>query len=512
MTDLRKLFFNANPGETVIVPPGEYEWDGEIPLKSGLHVIADGAVFRFPVALPAAHVRMFVGRDIRDFSWQGGTFTGHVYNPAAGMNVWEPNAETAAIVIDGGENLTFTRLNGDNLAGPVILISGRESAPVKHVTVTGLHTHLCGKFMWDYGYLWQRITFPEHHTPTEVENACRHMPAVFYSDALRFDCTRITSTRLPAKQPQDDAVTFFGDRLPPEIVKGRYYYAEEADGAITVRERLSDPPICFTPGDYDCRMFRGIYQVYHAMYAPAGSGTSKGSLDIRLAEDVHVSGCSISAPGDATHFHQCRDGVIRDNILSGARMGAMFLSFGCENMLVTGNIVDGGNGSRVLTVETGGTGIRIEGNIFKNGGRGTWIDTPHGIILRGNLFERNTCKASPDPAVGRISPTAGTYERFAEIYFTTRQNGAVYGDITLEDNLIRTGEGCTAALAFNANGQNIRVTGNTFAGASRGIYVSDACRNVQIHGNFGDPERIESIANESFDIPGTIYLPDGMRK
>ena len=114
--------------------------------------------------------------------------------------------------------------------------------------------------------------------------------------------------------------------------------------------------------------------------------------------------------------------------------------------------------------------------------------------------------------MGRISPTEGTFEHFAEIYFTTRQNGAVYGDIVLEDNLIRTGEGCSAALAFNAHGRSIRVSGNTFAGPSRNIYVSAACEDVDIRGNSGDPALCTSIANESFDIPGTIYLPDGMRK
>ncbi len=512
MKRIRKLFEQAAAGDTIRIPPAEYLWDGEIPLKSDTRVIADGAVFRFPEALTVPHIRMFTGCGIRRFSWQGGTFIGHVYDPASVSNRWEPNAETAAIAIDGGADLTFSHIRGEHLAGPVVYVSGDEAAPVRGVTVTDLQTVLCGKFMWDYGYLWQRITFPEYHPAAEVENAYRYMPREFYSDPLAFDGARITSARLPARQPQDDAVTFFGQKLPPELTKGKYYYAEEADEALTVRERLTDEPIRFTPGAYDCRLFRGIYRVYHAMYAPAGSGMTKGSLDLRFAENVRVSGCGISAPGDATHFHHCKNGEISGNILNGARMGAMFLSAGCENMRVTGNVVNGGNGSRVLTVETGGTGVLIEGNIFRGGGRGTWIDTPHGITLRANIFDRNTCKGTPDPAVGRISPTAGAFERFAEIYFTTRRPGAVYGDIVLEDNLIRTGEGCTAALAFNAHGRTIRVSGNTFVGPSRNVYVSPACEDVQIGENYGDPALCTAIANESFDIPGTIYLPDGMRK
>lgn len=512
MNTLRQLFDAANHGDTITIPPGEYHWNGEISLKSGTRVIADGAVFRFPEILPTAHIRMFTGSDLRDFSWQGGTFCGYVYDPAAERNLWEPNAETVAIAIEGGENLAFSHIRGDHLAGPAVSVCGTKDTPVKQVTVTHLQTELCGKFMWDYGYLWQRITFPEYHSVPEVKNAYCHMPAHLYSDPLTFDGELISSSRLPARQLHDDAVTFFGSKLPPELTKGKYYYAEEQDNGLIIREKLSDKPIRFTPGDYDCRMFRGIYQVYHAMYAPAGSGGSKGSLDLRFVDTLRVTGCSISAPGDATHFHHCRNGEIRGNILSGARMGAMFLSSGCENMQVRENIVNGGNGSRVLTVETGGTNVLIEGNIFRGGGRGTWIDTPHGITLRGNLFDRNTCKSTPDPAVGRISPTDGTFERFAEIYFTTRQPGAVYGDIILEDNLIRTGDGCTAALAFNAHGQNIRVEGNTFTGPSRDIYVSSACEEVAICGNYGGPAMRAAIARESFDIPGTIYLPDGMRK
>ncbi len=512
MRKIRELFERAEAGGTIVIPPAEYRWDGEIPLRSGMHVIADGAVFRFPEALPAPHVRMFAGHDLRGFSWHGGTFVGSVYDPANEANLWEPNAETTAIAADGGADLTFTDIRGESLAGPLVYVGGSKDAPVRGVTATGLKTLRCGKFMWDYGFLWQRITFPEYHSAAEVRNAYRYMPDGYYSEVLTFDGERITSARLPARQSHDDAVTFFGEKLPPELKKGRYYYAEERDGILTVREKLSDRPISFTPGDYDCRLFRGIYQVYHAMYAPTGSGMTKGSLDLRHAENVSVTGCGISAPGDATHFDHCRNGEISGNILNGARMGAMFLSGGCEAMRVAGNIVNGGNGSRILTVETGGKNVLIEGNIFRGGGRGTWIDTPHGITLRGNIFDRNTCKSTPDTAVGRISPTEGTFEHFAEIYFTTRQNGAVYGDIVLEDNLIRTGEGCSAALAFNAHGRSIRVSGNTFAGSSRNIYVSAACEDVDIRGNFGDPALCTSIANESFDIPGTIYLPDGMRK
>lgn len=510
---LTRCFSDAAQGGTVIIDPGHYIVKDQVCLYSNMTVLAEGAYFAFPETLPKAHVCMFYGEDIHNFTWEGGTFTGSVYNPNAEENVWPPHAETVAIRILGGSNLRFKQIQGINLAGSCVAVFGTPQTPIVHVALEDLKLHNCGKFMWDYGYLWQRITFPEYHTPCEVENAYQNMPTDYYSDLLQFQGDLITSLRLPLRQTQDDAVTFFGDSLPPEIVKGKYYYAEETEEGLHIRERLCDPYITFTPGNYNARMFRGIYQVYHAMYAPFGSGEGKGAVDIRYAKRVYMTGCTISAPGDATHFHQCSHGEIKNNMLRGARMGAMFLSSYCSDMTVSHNIVNGGNGSRVLTVETGGTNIRIISNIFYNGGRGTWIDTPHGILLKGNIFRQNTCKSTPDPTIGRLSPTQGTFERFAEIYFTTRQHGAVYGDIDLQSNVICTGEGCTAALAFNAHGQNIRISNNLFDGPCRKIYVSQSCENLQLEDtNQGNPIISSQIENESFDIPGTIYLPDGQRR
>jgi hypothetical protein len=33
-----------------------------------------------------------------------------------------------------------------------------------------------GKFMWDYGYLWQIMTWPEAYEPWEVERAKKLLP------------------------------------------------------------------------------------------------------------------------------------------------------------------------------------------------------------------------------------------------------------------------------------------------------------------------------------------------
>ena len=47
---LRRAFESAKPGDTLVIPPGDYAVDGKvpIPLKSNLTVIAEGAIFRLP--------------------------------------------------------------------------------------------------------------------------------------------------------------------------------------------------------------------------------------------------------------------------------------------------------------------------------------------------------------------------------------------------------------------------------------------------------------------------------
>lgn len=507
-----RCFEEACGGGHIVIDPGEYRLTGQIPLFSNISVYAYGAVLCFPEELVSLHSCMFYGEEIHDLSWEGGTFKGYVYNPEESRNLWPPSAETIGISIVRGSHITFDSIKAQDLAGPCVAVFGEPETLSSHITLKDLQLHNCGKFMWDYGYLWQRITFPEYHTVCEVENAYQNMPKEYYSEPLAFQGAIVSSSRLPAHGTWDDAVTFFGDSLPPEIVKGKYYYAEETSGGLCIRERLTEEPIVFTPGEYQARLFRGIYQVYHAMYAPSGSGMSKGAMDLRYVQDFSVSGCSISASGDSTHFYHCSRGQILHNMIHGARMGAMFLAAYCKDVLVSHNIVNGGNGSRVLTVETGGEEIRIIGNIFYGGGRGTWIDTPQSILLENNVFQNNTCKALPDPQIGRLSPTQGTFERFAEIYFTTRQPGASYGNITLRSNVIRTGQGCTAALAFNGSGRNISVSDNLFDGSCSDIYISESCEQPVFEKNTGEIRMTDRIQNESFDIPGTIYLPAGQRK
>ena len=68
---------------------------------------------------------------------------------------------------------------------------------------------------------------------------------------------------------------------------------------------------------------------------------------------------------------------------------------------ISGNTVDGTNGSRVMSVEKSCADVTITGNTFRNGGRGSWINQPTNFVLSGNVFQNNTTKCERDPKRGR---------------------------------------------------------------------------------------------------------------
>ena len=115
VASLRRAFETAKPGDTLVIPPGEYAVDGAvpIPLKSDLTVIATGATFRLPERMgDKARAVVFQGENIRNLTWRGGHFVGHVFDQSRSDNTWEPNVNTRGILITtsvGGrtENLRF---------------------------------------------------------------------------------------------------------------------------------------------------------------------------------------------------------------------------------------------------------------------------------------------------------------------------------------------------------------------------------------------------------------------
>jgi polygalacturonase len=316
------------------------------------------------------------------------------------------------------ENVTFRDVSSDGVAGAVITVLGAEKKGsdrevttfARNVTVENCTLERSGKFMWDYGYLWQITVWPE-----DYNNAERAMAAKYFRHDLVRGPVRMTvgddriffdnSKPLPVSQKREgadaerghDSVCFFADTLPTNLVRGRQYFViESTPEFFRIAETPGGAAVKFaSDAGPQTRLISNLFQAHLALYAPAGSGPGKGAVDLVGCEKVIVRGCRLSALGDTMHIQKSRGVVFSGNHITGSRMGAFFLAEFCKDAVITGNTVDGSNGSRVIS------------------GRGSWINQPRNFILADNIFENNTTKCEPDPRRGRRSFVTGDYERYA---------------------------------------------------------------------------------------------------
>ena len=512
---LVELFAPARErGGTVTIPPGDYRLDGAsaIALPSATTVLAYGARFQLPERLgDQARVVVFAGENVSDFRWFGGHFSGHVFDPAKTDNSWEPNANTRAILITttpGGrtENLTFRDITADGVAGAVITVLGAERKGserevetfARNVTVEHCTLERSGKFMWDYGYLWQITVWPEDYNEAERAMAAKYFRHDLVRGPLRMEAGDDrawfeNAKPLPVSQNREgadalrgrEAVCFYGDSLPPEIVRGRQYFVvESTPDFIRIAETPGGTAIRFTgSAGPQTRLVSQLFHAHLALYAPAGSGPGKGAFDLVGCEKVIVRGCRLSALGDTMHIQKSRGVIFANNHITGSRMGAFFLAEFCRDATVTGNTVDGSNGSRVISVEKSCEDVTITGNTFRNGGRGSWINQPRNLVLADNVFVNNTTKCERDPSRGRRSFVTGDYERYAELYFTTHEPGGRYGNVIIRGNVFVSGPHAEHAITFAPGGDTILVADNVFSGPVRDIAPAVGCERVTIRGN-----------------------------
>jgi hypothetical protein len=503
-------------GGTVTIPPGDYELDGATPLAIYPHttVSAYGARFHLPKTLgDKARVILFAGENVSDFRWFGGHFTGHVFDPAKAENSWEPNANTRAILITttpGGctENLTFRDLTSDGLAGAAITVLGAErkgsereiETVARNVTVENCTLERTGKFMWDYGYLWQITVWPEDYSEAERAMAAKYFRNDLVRGPLRlaagddrvyFDNAKPLAVSKPrtgvdAKRGAD-SICFFGDVLPTNFIRGKQYFVVESTPEfVRISETPEGAPIRFANAAGPMTQLIGpLFHATLALYAPTGSGPGKGAVDLVGCDSVIVRGCRLSALGDTMHIQKSRGVIFANNHITGSRMGAFFLAEFCRNATITGNTVDGTNGSRVISVEKSCEDVTIIGNTFRNGGRGSWINQPRNFVLADNVFVNNTTKCEPDARRGRRSFLTGDYERYAELYFTTYEAGGRYGNVTVRGNIFTSGARAEHAMTFDPGGDTILVSDNIFTGPVRDIAPPEGCENVTIRNNPG---------------------------
>jgi hypothetical protein len=513
---LRRTFETAKPGDTLVIPPGDYAVDGLTPisLKSDLTVIAYGANFRLPERMgDKARAVIFQGEDIRNLTWKGGRFVGHVFDPTRSDNTWEPNVNTRGILITtsvGGrtENLRFDGVESDDLAGAALTVLGAEQKAnergmltyAKGVQVTDCRLERTGKFMWDYGYLWQITVWPEEFGPTEHAHAAKYFRHDLVREGVRMtagdDRVFFANTQpLPISKVREgleadrgyDTLCFFGDTLPANLVRGRQYFVVESTPTyVRIAEKPLGVPLRFaTSSGPKTKLITPLFQAHLALYSPKGAGPGKGALDLVGCEQVEVRGNTLSALGDTMHIQKSRRIVFDRNRITGSRMGAFFLAEFCEGALITDNFVDGTNGSRVVSIEKSCTDVIVRGNTFRNGGRGSWINQPRKLTMTDNVFERNTTKCEANPRYGRRSFLTGGYEEYAEIYFTTYEPGGTYGDVILRNNRFISGPNAKHAMTFMPGGERIVVQGNRFEGPVRDLPAPADCSGVDISGNSG---------------------------
>jgi hypothetical protein len=492
-------------GGVVTVPPGDYYFDGKttIPLCSNLVVHAEGARFLLPKELgDKARITLFAGTNVEHLTWQGGEFIGWCFDHKRMPNSWEPNVTTRMIVLettaDGTTtDVTFRDVKSNRVAGAVISVfgalkKGSESDVLKHalnVTLDNCTLIDSGRFMWDYGLLWQIVTWQEDYTPEVVAMAKKYFrndlvrEVAFVGDAVKFDNKSVRAVPVSKDAEPGSLVSFFGDGLPNNLVKAKGYCVVESEADhIKVSETLGGAPITFDGGTSGGLIFK-IDGAFYGLYAPTGTGSGKGCFDLTGCKGVRVTGCKISALGDTMHIQRSEDVVFANNHILGSRMGAFFLAEFCKNATITGNVVDGGNGSRVISVEKSCEDVTMTGNTFRNGGRGAWINQPRHFVMQGNIFINNTTKGEADPWRGRRSHQTGGYLKFPELYFTQYEPDGRYGDVLVKDNVFVTGEGASAAITIARGGSDIVVSGNRITGATTKIQVEQGVEKFQVDGN-----------------------------
>ncbi len=332
-------------------------------------------------------------------------------------------------------------------------------------------------FFWDYSYLLQIICYSNQYSAAQWWMATNYeAPGAIISPVTTTAGSSLvgfTNPGLVALNTNSSSTlyqcTFFGivPSSTPQIVAGNPYFvvATNANG-IFVSATQGGSAIQFTGNSSgNLGLVPSIGSAGNSMYKPYGqSGVCySGAFYFVDCNQVTVTGCTWSSPGDSSQFSRTANITVTGNTVNPSRMGGLFLSDGCTNGIIYNNVFNlGANGSRTITLESD-VNISVVSNFFLGGGRGSLIVNPRQITIANNLFQTNSSKAYKNYSIGRIGPEfGGTWEQVW--LFSIINYEIVPNSIVITNNIINT----DAAFYFiRFNGivfTNTSVTGNVIYG------------------------------------------------
>ena len=219
----------------------------------------------------------------------------------------------------------------------------------------------------------------------------------------------------------------------------------------------------------------------------------QGLVALYHVQDFVVRGCRLEkSRSDGTHFYRCRQGQFVANKVYAAKMGGYFLE-SSEDVLAADNILRD-NGSRGATIERGTKNCTFKGNVVANNGReGLWAPSCIGLIVTGNVFDRNGRKPNGTKPT-HVWNANVTVNR--DPYDPTKSPTQ---DYLIADNILYTTASQIAAIRIDADPSTtgIVVKGNLLRGENRRILAAgEGRKSVIVSGNDGGSVETRSPKGE----------------
>ena len=348
---------------TLTIPAGDYTCPslvtaGPCIAPNNCTVVADGVTVTYPADLAGSpdypDVVFCQGTDVQNFTWHGGTFIGFNYDPSTGTSTgWAPKETVCTFSFGssstGCANLTFDGLKGMN-SGCMVRVAGvnevngqvqlwpttpsysfqNTTVACNGVTLLNCNFSNCGQVYFDYGYLWQILTYQSQYPGPLVAMAKQYMnpigwttgPTSPYPVSITFSGNLIefdnSSGVVPAAATGNTAgnpgymVTFGPGEdgtLPANVTPGlQYYVVASTQTYIQIARSPSGAPIAFTgQPTAGCDMFYNMNRSYWDMFVPDGANQLyDGAWQLVDCANVQVENCTWSSPGDAEVLRPAR--------------------------------------------------------------------------------------------------------------------------------------------------------------------------------------------------------------